>query len=352
MSVKFLNYFDYGSAGVIQLNRPEAMNAFNGEMLRNSYELLSKTENRNEIIIIKGTRKVFCVGGDLKELPYLPVAETSSVYTDIYGIYDLIANSPKHFVALIDGLAIGGASIYSQPAEYRIVTEKTVMFMPETTIGYYNDVGSSHFLSRLGNHFGIYMGMTGIKVKGYDLKTVGLASHFVESHKLAELEKTLIKCKDRKDVDTALSHFSSDVETRPNALDEILPRINKCFDGATVEEIFANLQSDGSDWAIKTLNTLKKNSPTSLKVAHRAITTGRNLSMRDCLKMELRISVNFVGVGDFREGVRAILVDKDFKPQWSKNSIYEVTKEDVDRFFKSIPELYELRFRNRVASRL
>lgn len=226
------------------------------------------------------------------------------------------------------------------------------MSMPETTIGYFNDVGSSHFLSRLRNNFGIYMGLTGMKVKGYDLKKVGLASHFVESHKLPELEIALTKCKDHKDVETALSRFSSDVKSRSDEFDATLPIIDKCFGGVTVEEIFDNLQCDGSDWAIKVLNTLKKNSPTSLKIAHRCLTTGRNMSMRNCLKMELRIAVNFVGVGDFKEGVRAVLVEKDFKPNWSKKSIYDVTKEDADHYFKSIPELYELRFRDRISSRL
>lgn len=295
---------------------------------------------------------MFCTGGDLKELPLLSASRKSTTYTDIYNIYDLIASSSMHFVALIDGLAVGGAAIFSQPAKYRVVTEKSVMSMPETTIGYFNDVASSHFLTRLENNFGIYMGLTGIKVKGYDLKKVGLATHFVESHKMTELENMLIKCKDHRDVETALDKFSSDFETNPSELDGILPRIKKCFNGATVEAIFDRLQCDGTDWAIKTLNILKKNSPISLKVTHLSLTTARNLSMRDCLKMEMIICVNFVGDSDFEEGIRAVLLDKDFKPKWSKKSIYDVRKEDVEKFFKPIPEPYKLRFRERVKNHL
>lgn len=314
--------------------------------------MLAKTEHKNDIVILKGSGKFFCVGGDLKELPYLSAAETSTVKTFLYEIYDMIANFSKPYVALIDGLSVGGGAVYSMPAIYRIVTEKTVMFMPETTIGYFNDVGSTHFLSQLDNNFGIYMGMTGIKVKGFDIKKVGLATHYVQSDKLDELEKRLMICKTHDDVTKTLSLFSSDKEFHPSELDHILPQINKCFSGSTVEEIFESLESDGSDWAKETLNILNKNSPISLKVTHRTITTAKNLSFRNGLKMELRVAVNFVGTSDFKEGVRAVLIDKDFKPKWSKKSIYDVTDEDVEKFFKMIPAPYELKFKERIRNKL
>lgn len=264
----------------------------------------------------------------------------------------MIASYSKPYIALIDGLSVGGGAIYSMSATYRIVTERTTMSMPETKIGYFNDAGSTHFLTQLDNNFGLYMGMTGIYVKGFDIKKVGLATHYVESKKLDELEKSLIDCKTHDDVNKALNHFSSDKEFHHSELDGILPQIKKCFGGSTVEEIFENLQNDGSDWAKETLNILKKLSPISLKVTHRCMTTARNLSFRDGLKMEHRVAVNFVNTDDFKEGVRAILIDKDFKPKWSKKSIYDVKDEDVDKFFKLAPAQYELIFKERVHSKL
>lgn len=195
--------------------------------------MLAKAEHQNDIVILKGSGKVFCVGGDLKQLPHLSKADTSYVKTILYEIYDLIANYSKPYVALMDGLLVGGGGIYSMPALYRIVTEKTIISMPENIIGYFNDAGSSHFLSELDNNFGMYMGLTGIKVKGFDIKKVGLATHYVESNKLDDLEKNLINCKTHDDVKKVLNQFSSDKEFHPSELDQILPLINKCFNGST-----------------------------------------------------------------------------------------------------------------------
>lgn len=309
-------------------------------------------EDQKGVIILKGSGKIFCVGGDIKELSNLTAGAASFAYSYLCKIYDLIANYRKPYIVLIDGLAMGGAAIYSMPGKYRIVTERTVIAMPETTIGYFNDAGSSHFLSRLANNFGIYMGMTGIKVKGYDAKKVGLATHYIVSGKLDELQKTLAKCENHRDVENVLSHLSSDNEFRPNQLDRTLPAIKKCFNGSTVEEIFESLQCGGSDWAVDTLKTLKRNSPTSLKITHRSLTTGKNISLRDCLKMEMRLVVNHTESSDFKEGVRAVLIDRDFKPKWSRKSIYDVTGDDVERFFKPLPKPYELRFEENVDCKL
>lgn len=315
--------------------------------------MLSKVEQQKSVVVLKGSGKIFCVGGDIKQLSSMTADSVSYGYKFLCRIYDLVANFNKPYIVLIEGLAVGGAAIYSVPGKYRVVTEKTVFSMPETTIGYFNDAGSSHFLSRLEKNFGIYMGMTGTPIKGYDMKKIGLATHFIESHKLVELEKALIKCKTHEDVERILNEYSSDPALLyTTELDQILPTIKKCFSGSTVEEIFENLDRDGSDWAQKTLNILKRNSPTSLKVTHRSITTGRNISLRDCLKMEMRVVVNYTEGSEFKEGVRAVLIDKDFKPKWSRKSIYDVTEKDVERFFKVIPEQYELIFEDTLPNKL
>lgn len=210
--------------------------------------------------------------------------------------------------------------------------------------GYFNDAGSSYFLPRLQNHFGFYLGLTGARVKGFDLKKVGLATHYIESGKLEEVESRLIECKSHDDVGRTLAEFSSDPASTETELDAIMPTINKCFGGATVEEIYEKLQQDGSDWAIKTVKILDKMSPTSLKVTHRNLVLGRTSSLRDCLKREWLLVMQHVTDSDLKEGCRALLIDKDFKPRWNPKSISDVTQERVDRFFKLLPSGEELTF--------
>lgn len=309
-------------------------------------------EHEKDVIILKGSGTIFCVGGDIKLLSNMAADVVNSAYKISSKIYDLIANYNKPYIALIDGLAIGGASIYAMSGKYRIATERTVYSMPETTIGYFNDAGSCYFLPRLDNNFGIYLGMTGISVKGFDMKKVGLATHFIESKKLDELETLLVKCKSHDDVEIILNEFSSEPALISNELDQILPNVKECFKGSTVEEIYENLKRDGSDWAMKTLAILKRNSPTSLKITHRILTTGKSLSLRDGLKLEMRLVVNHSEGNDLKEGVRAVLIDKDFKPKWSRKSIYDVTDEDVERFFNPLPKQYELTFEETVKNKL
>lgn len=309
-------------------------------------------EDQKKVIIVKGLGKIFTAGGDIKQLSANTPDSVYVVYTLLSKTYDLIQNYKKPYVVFIDGLAMGGAAVYSTPGKYRIATERTAFSMPETAIGYFNDAGSSYFLSRLDHNFGIYMGMTGTPVKGYDMKKVGLATHFIESHKLDELEKSLIKCKTYKDVEKILSESSSHPTSFATELDQVLPNIKKCFSGSTVEEIYVNLHRDGSDWAKNTIITLDRKSPTALKVTHRSITKGRNMSLRDCLKMEMRLAIHHANGRDFKEGVRAVLVDKDFKPKWSRKSIHDVTEEDVEKFFKPLPEAYDLKFEETIKYKL
>lgn len=307
-------------------------------------------EKEKDIVIFKGTGKVFCSGGDVKQIASLSVEDLKIGYTNGYRSFDLIANYRKPYVALMDGLAMGGAAYYSVSGRFTVATERTLFAMPETVFGYFNDAGASHFLSRLDNNFGFYVGMAGARVKGFDVKKVGLASHYIESGKMDEVEKSLIGCKTHEDVKLTLDKFSSaPVETE---LVSILPKVKKCFGGATVEEIFENLQLDGSDWAKKTIKTLNKMSPTSLKVTHRSISLGKDSTLRDSLKKEFRLVVHHVLKSDLKEGVRALLIDKDFKPQWNPKSITEVTEQHVARFFEPSPDGDELTFETSVQSKL
>ena len=305
--------------------------------------MFKKFETEKDVVVIKGSGKVFTAGGDVKDVVKCSVHGTlTKGYKNSHKTYEMLANYSKPFVALTDGLAMGGAAIYCTPGRYRVVTERTSFSMPETAIGYFNDAGASFFLSRLSGNFGVFMGMTGYQVKGYDMIKVGLASHYVESSKLDELEMELGKCKAHAEVNQVLDHFASIPATTDSDLDPVMPLIEKCFEPPTVEEIFEKLRLNGNGWAKDILKTLKRMSPTSLKVTHRSINLGRNLSMRECLKMELRLVHNHITLpSDLKEGCRAVLIDKDNKPNWNPKTLTEVTDEHVRSFFKFIPEEYE-----------
>lgn len=306
------------------------------------YQLLRKLENEKDIVIFKGSGPVFCAGGDVKQIAGAPKSGVILGYTNGYRSTNLIANYKKPYVALMDGLAFGGAAYYSIPGKRCVATERTTFAMPETAIGYFNDSGSTYFLPRLKANFGIYMGLTGAHVKGFDVKKVGLATDYVESHKLDELESELITTKTNEDVGKILKKFSSDPISNATELDNVLPKVKKCFSSETMEEIYDNLQEDGSEWAQNTLKVLNRMSPISLKVVHKSLKIAKTLSLQDCLKMEFRLAIHHNTKSDLREGARAVLIEKDFKPKWSRKSIYDVTDEDVERFFQQLPDEEEL----------
>ena len=295
-------------------------------------------ESCKDIVILKGSGKVFCAGGDIRQFSDKEPKNAAVGYKSNCEAFGLLTNYKKPYIVLINGLAMGGAAFYAVPGKYRVVTEKAVFSMPETAIGYFNDAGASYFLPRLDNHVGLYIGMTGARLQGFDLKKVKLATHYVDSSVIDDLEKKLLVCKSHQDVERILNDLSTIPLSSVTELDEITPKINKCFAGKTVEEIYENLQLDGSTWAKETIKTLNKMSPTSLKVTHRSITLGKHLSMKDCLEMEQRLVYNQILNSDLKEGVRALLVDKDLKPQWNPKTLSEVTEEHVTKFFLPMPK--------------
>ena len=305
---------------------------------------MRKFETSKNVVIFKGLGKVFTSGGDVKSFRGEKRNLTVIGYSLNCMTYDMIANYKILYVVFLDGVAMGGASWYSTQCKFCVVTERTSFSMPETAIGYFNDAGSSFFLSRLAGNFGVFMGMTGYRVKGYDMIKVGLASHYVESSKLDELEMELIKCRTDDEVNQVLDRFASIPKTTDSELDSVMSFIDKCFGLPTVEEIFIALRQNGSEWATKTLKILMRLSPTGLKVTHRSINLGRNLSMRECLKMELRVVMRFFADSELEEGIRAVLIDKDNKPNWKPKTIAEVSDDHVRKFFEPLPELEELKF--------
>ncbi|XP_050832725.1 3-hydroxyisobutyryl-CoA hydrolase, mitochondrial isoform X3 [Serinus canaria] len=305
-----------GGAGIITLNRPKALNALNLSMIKKIYPQIKTWEQDPEtfLIIIKGTGgKAFCAGGDIRAITEAGKVGDKLIQDFFIGEYRLnnaIGTCKKPYVALIDGITMGGGVGVSVHGHFRVATEKTVFAMPETAIGLFPDVGGGYFLPRLSGKIGYYLALTGCRLKGRDVLRVGIATHFVESEKLPALEKDLIALKSpskEKIADLLNSyHMKCTIDQEKEfALDEHKEKINSLFSADSMEEIVKKLKQDGSPFAMKQLETLNKMSPTSLKLTLRQLREGASMSLQEVLRMEYRLSQACMKGHDFYEGVRA-----------------------------------------------
>lgn len=314
------------------------------------YHVLRELEGKSSHVVFKGAgNKAFSAGGDVKKLIKESPDGVKEVFRNQLRCFELVSTFKKPFISIMDGITMGGASPFCIAGKYRVATERTLYAMPETAIGFFNDAGASYFLPRLRLNIGVYIGMTGARIKAYDVKKVGLATHYVESSRLEDLNKALLACKSDDEIGKALAKFASVPSSTESELDLVIPTIDRCFDGDGVDEVFENLHLDGSDWAMDTIRTLNKMSPTALKVTHRSINQGKKLSLQECLKVEFRLAINHINVmdSDFKEGVRAMLIDKDFKPKWNPKILHDVKDERVEKFFSPPPDQDELTFESR-----
>uniref|UniRef100_A0A672QUA7 3-hydroxyisobutyryl-CoA hydrolase n=1 Tax=Sinocyclocheilus grahami TaxID=75366 RepID=A0A672QUA7_SINGR len=318
-----------GNAGVITLNRPKALNALNLTMIRHIYPQLKKWDKDSEtdLVIIKGAgEKAFCAGGDIRAVSEAGKAGdslTQDLFREEYILNNTIGTYQKPYVALIDGITMGGGVGLSVHGRFRVATEKTLFAMPATGIGLFPDVGGGYFLSRLQGKLGLFLALTGFRLKGRDVQRVGVATHFVQSDKIVSLEKDLadLKTPSNSDVAQLLDSYqeqsSLDAE-KPFVLQEQTDAIDRLFSAGSVEEIMENLKKDGSAFALKQTETLAKMSPPSLKLTFRQIQEGRG--------------------HDFYEGVRAVLIDKDQSPKWKPSILSGVSEQAVEECFSSLGE--------------
>ncbi|XP_072541102.1 3-hydroxyisobutyryl-CoA hydrolase, mitochondrial [Salminus brasiliensis] len=336
-----------GNAGVITLNRPKALNALNLTMIRQIYPQLKKWESdsETEIVIIKGAGgKAFCAGGDIRALSDAGKAGDALVkdlFREEYILNNAIGTCKKPYVALIDGITMGGGVGLSVHGRFRVATEKTLFAMPETAIGLFPDVGGGYFLPRLQGKLGLFLALTGFRLKGRDVQRAGVATHFVLSEKVGALEKDLVDLKSPSvsDVAQVLDSYHKqntlDAE-KPFVLQQHTEAIDRLFKASSVEEIMENLQKDGSDFAQKQLETLAKMSPTSLKLTFRQLQAGASMSLQEVFVMEYRLSQACMMGHDFYEGVRAVIIDKDQNPKWKPSTLAEVTEEFMEESFGSL----------------
>ncbi|KAM5280144.1 3-hydroxyisobutyryl-CoA hydrolase, mitochondrial [Ctenodactylus gundi] len=336
-----------GCAGVIMLTRPNFLNALSLGMIRQIYPQLKKWEQDPEtfLIIIKATGgKAFCAGGDIRAISEAKKAkqELSQIFfREEYALNNAIACCQKPYVALIDGIVMGGGVGVSIHGQFRVATEKCLFAMPETGIGLIPDVGGGYFLPRLQGKLGYFLGLTGFRLKGRDVYRAGIATHFVDSAKLGMLEEDLLALKSpsKENIEDVLKtyHAQSKIDQdKPFILEEHLDKINRWFSASTVEEILENLRQDGSPFALEQLKAINKMSPTSLKMTLRQLTEGATKTLQEVLTMEYRLTQVCMDGHDFHEGVRAVIIDKDQSPKWKPANLKEVTDEDLNNYFKPL----------------
>ncbi|XP_046580141.1 3-hydroxyisobutyryl-CoA hydrolase, mitochondrial-like [Haliotis rubra] len=341
-----------GDKRVVVLNRPKALNSLNLSMVRKIYSQMKSWESDPAVsmVIMKGTGdKAFCAGGDVRAVTEAGRSGdllSREFFFEEYILNNKIGNYKLPYIAMIDGITMGGGVGLSVHGMFRVATERTLFAMPETAIGLFPDVGGGHFLPRLRGEIGTFLALTGFRLKGQDVEAAGIATHFVNSQQLPDLENALMELQkpQKSDIAQVLDQFhkqSSDPQ-RSFVLKPHLNSIDTLFGANTLENMFLNLEKDGSEWAVKQLSLLKKMSPTSMKITLRQLREGAAMTLQQVLNMEYRLSQRCLEDKDFYEGVRAVLVDKDNSPVWNPASIQEVSQEKVDWYFSPLPPDREL----------
>ncbi|KAK0264415.1 3-hydroxyisobutyryl-CoA hydrolase [Friedmanniomyces endolithicus] len=350
----------------ITLNRPKKLNSLNGSMARKIIPRLqewSKSQLAN-VVVIKGEGRAFCAGGDVAALATqnkqgAEGQQNSKDYFALeYKLDHLIATYSKPYVAFIDGITMGGGVGLSLHAPFRIATENTVMAMPETTIGFFPDVGASFFLPRMDGDVGMYLALTSEQLKGVDVFWAGIATHYLHSSSLPDLEARLaeLQFKDYDTMQQRLQIIDKTIEEFSTGVPHDRHSSNSVVGGnlrAAVDYVFQPANSitmmldalqglvEGSttplhvqEWASKTRKTMLQRSPTSVKVAVKQLREGIRWGIAETFRKEFTIASHFMEHPDFVEGVSALLINKPkTTPKWSPSTLEEVTEKTVMEFF-------------------
>jgi enoyl-CoA hydratase/carnithine racemase len=332
----------------ITLNRPAALNALSLEMILMLRAMLSRHAADPDIhaVLISGSgEKAFCAGGDIRAL-YHSFRSSGSLHNDFFAAeYPLdyhLYSFPKPYLVYMNGITLGGGMGIAQGSTLRIVGERTRMAMPEVAIGFFPDVGGSYFLSRLPGYLGVYLALSGVQIRGEDALYAGLADHYLPPDSAAYLNGDLDALTWSEDHRSDLRGMLQGRAARnlpESALSALRPAIDLHFSQPTVPAIVASLESEHravyEDWARQTAKLMRSRSPTMLCVTLRQLKVGGDLSLADCFRLELGLAAHCFEQGDFLEGVRAVLVDKDNAPRWRPDRIEDVTDAMVDAFFRA-----------------
>jgi enoyl-CoA hydratase/carnithine racemase len=332
--------------GFLTLNRPAALNALSDGMVHAMHAKLLEWAAEPSIyaVVVKGAGgKAFCAGGDVRAI-YRSFTTSGTLHHEFfaseYQLDHTIHCYPKPYVALMDGIVMGGGMGISQGASVRLVTDRTRMAMPEVGIGLFPDVGASYFLSRLAGGLGNYLALTGISIGASDALYAGLADAYLPHAELEPFEAALRRLRwgpnPSADIDHTVAQHAAPSLPEPT-LARVRPALDAHFCRTDVPGIIDSLKSEArpeyAEWAQRTLAIMAARSPLMMAVTARQLQLGRSMDLAACFRMEVQMVRHCFEQGDFMEGVRALLIDKDNAPRWNPRRIEEVSEQMIDGFF-------------------
>ena len=333
-----------GRIGIITLNRPHALNALTWGMTRRMRARLRAwaADASVRAVVIRGAgSRAFCAGGDIHAIyrsRHRDRAPLRRFYRDEYRMNAEIKRFPKPYIALLDGIVMGGGAGVAMHGSHRVVAENVVFAMPETAIGLFPDVGATYVLPRCPGEIGMYLGLGGARLGAADAHYAGIATAFVAADALGPLIEELGRAALGGDpfaaVDAVLTRHAGPAGAAP--LNKRRHDIDRHFAMASATAIMESLDAADGEWASEVLASLRAKSPTSLAVTFRQLREGRTLGFAACMRLEYRLVTHFIEGHDFYEGIRAAVIDKDRSPKWKPGSLESVSAAEVDRYFASM----------------
>jgi enoyl-CoA hydratase len=344
---------EIGKLGLVTLNRPAQMNALTHDMALMLEERLLHWRGAPHVaaVAIEGAGpRAFCAGGDVRALYDQGCADGRlnwQFYADEYRLNALIKEYPKPYVALMDGIVMGGGVGVSIHGRRRVAGDATLFAMPETGIGLFPDVGGTWFLPRMPGQTGMWLALTGARLRAADAVEAGVCHAYVPSARHGALLEALAdELEPGDDADAALDAAIARFAAQPpegGTLSALRPTIDRCFAGDSVEAALAALTADGSDWAAAQAAAIRAKSPTCTRIAFRQVREGAGMTLfRDAMRLEYRLARFCMTHPDFYEGVRAAIVDKDGAPRWRPATLEEADEASVAPAFAPLPPAEEL----------
>ena len=340
-----------GGLATLTINRPQALNALTLDNYRHFAPALAAwaADPSVHAVLVRGAGgRAFCAGGDVRAVYEAGRGIggdrdlTAVFFREEYQLIRQIHRFPKPYIAIIDGITMGGGAGISVNGAYRLATGRTLFAMPETAIGLFPDIGATRFLNHAPGHVGRYLGLTGARLRAADALYCGFATHVLAEGTVEPLVEALARTEwragaERQQLEAVLSRLA--MEREPAPLAALRPAIDRCFAGDTIEAILAALAAEAAGggafagWAAETRAGLLTRSPTSLKVTLRQLQIGADYDLDQALILEYRLTQHMMAGHDFYEGVRAALIDKDQKPRWRPATLAEIDEATVAAYF-------------------
>lgn len=330
-----------GAWGVVTFNRPDALNALTEAMciaMRHQLAEWAADASVGAVLAQGAGEKAYCAGGDIRWLydtAQFDPARAAQFFAEEYRNNAAIKHFPKPYVALIDGILMGGGVGVSVHGSHRVAGDRTLFAMPETGIGLFPDVGGGYFLPRLGAGLGQYLGLVGTRLNAADCMDAGIATHIIPTDQMPALKDALFALPLAEGfaaaVDSVLAQMHQ--SAAGSAIATHRAQIEAIFGADSLADVCARLETDGSDWAAQTRKLLARMSPTSLALTFEQLRRGAALSFDEVMRMEFRLASRVMAGREFIEGVRAQIIDKDRNPQWQPATLEAIDPAEIERYF-------------------